>query len=657
MLDYEKLPASKRLSVQIEVVDNGQPPLSYTETIVVQIVDVNEVPSNIRLINMIGAEIPENVTIGKNIGELFADNPEETKQQLEFFLLNWNETFAVERVNNQSFLSTKKELDYDYATGYNLTVEVTDNGIPPLTAQGFVGIEIQRTDPCASGLLNCSERVVCQRINKTNGNCGCIDGYFRKDYTCEELNECNANCTYCEDTKKACSAKEQCLPCDNNGTCIDQLNAYQCSCLPGFSDARCKTNIDECASTPCQNGTCHDLVNNYRCQCYAGYAGRNCEININECKKNECIKGNCIDLVAGFYCSCQNGYSGLLCNRRKNDCAPSKCGNDLCVPPSYNNNSIISQGDVKAVCAKSAEVVILKFSSWKVPEEEKEQSKWKYLLREFITEKVQLPFDAVGLSEAGSNGGFYTATDVIFYSFTTGRKRRNINNIQDKINLPFVVKVQEKIIPQDPFLRAANISCGNVGPSSAYWTFCNASFDRIEEIGLFKEFLTEDSVEKANIYIAIVCAIIALLLLAMIILVLARQQKVKKEAKLNALTKYSDSTSKSYDKLERMFWERSNTKKSFSNIVYENPQNVIKLRTISPDNGPSEFPENTEEKIKSSPSMKIDNLLLRHATAYGVSTPQPEKVEFTAKGKHTCTTDGFYAEHESSKEEFDDTYC
>ena len=68
-------------------------------------------------------------------------------------------------------------------------------------------------------------------------------------------------------------------PCQNGGTCIDAVNSYTCNCDLGYSGDYCETNIDECASIPCQNGgTCTDGINSYTYICVPGHAGDNCQI-------------------------------------------------------------------------------------------------------------------------------------------------------------------------------------------------------------------------------------------------------------------------------------------------------------------------------------------------------------------------------------------
>ena len=48
-------------------------------------------------------------------------------------------------------------------------------------------------------------------------------------------------------------------------------NAFDATMLSLLSD------INECASDPCQHGTCKDLINEYACECNLGYTGLNCQ--------------------------------------------------------------------------------------------------------------------------------------------------------------------------------------------------------------------------------------------------------------------------------------------------------------------------------------------------------------------------------------------
>ncbi|XP_078333709.1 neurotrypsin-like [Crassostrea virginica] len=92
------------------------------------------------------------------------------------------------------------------------------------------------------------------------------------------------NCVHREDVSIRCSPTDGCVdkPCENNGTCVNSVNAYECICEAGFNGTNCTNNIDNCKSDPCQhNGTCHDLVNDYRCYCVTGFNGTNCENSFN----------------------------------------------------------------------------------------------------------------------------------------------------------------------------------------------------------------------------------------------------------------------------------------------------------------------------------------------------------------------------------------
>ena len=66
-------------------------------------------------------------------------------------------------------------------------------------------------------------------------------------------------------------------PCQNGGTCEDQVAGYTCLCADGYEGDNCDGNVNDCAENPCSNGgTCYDEVNGYRCDCVAGYTGPSC---------------------------------------------------------------------------------------------------------------------------------------------------------------------------------------------------------------------------------------------------------------------------------------------------------------------------------------------------------------------------------------------
>ena len=78
-------------------------------------------------------------------------------------------------------------------------------------------------------------------------------------------------------------------------TCVDKIADYECQCVTGWEGKDCDTNIDDCASNPCQNNAiCVDKVADYECQCVLGWEGTDCEINIDDCSPNPCQNGECV---------------------------------------------------------------------------------------------------------------------------------------------------------------------------------------------------------------------------------------------------------------------------------------------------------------------------------------------------------------------------
>jgi len=87
--------------------------------------------------------------------------------------------------------------------------------------------------------------------------------------------------------------------------CSDgQVNGTIPSCL----------DINECSSSPCVNdGTCLNQVNAYQCVCTPSWTGVNCEMDANECDlglDNCHANADCTNTVGSFTCACREGYRG-----------------------------------------------------------------------------------------------------------------------------------------------------------------------------------------------------------------------------------------------------------------------------------------------------------------------------------------------------------
>eukprot|EP00058_Branchiostoma_floridae_P005492 XP_002590980.1 hypothetical protein BRAFLDRAFT_69469 [Branchiostoma floridae] len=95
-----------------------------------------------------------------------------------------------------------------------------------------------------------------------------------------------------------------------------------------YTDGSSVSDVDECASNPCQNGgTCINGVNSYHCHCTVGYGGETCQTDLDLCAQVVCPfnwqcqdEGNHFICLAGttrlltpYVCSSASCPDGLYC--------------------------------------------------------------------------------------------------------------------------------------------------------------------------------------------------------------------------------------------------------------------------------------------------------------------------------------------------------
>lgn len=131
---------------------------------------------------------------------------------------------------------------------------------------------------------------------------------------------------HCDDLYDACIR----APCAN---CTGTLGTGQftCHCPDGLTGLNCTQDVDECESNPCKAPRSHCLngVNGYSCHCPVGLAGENCLDNVSTCSKETCQNGGtCTDVLdTGPQCQCVPGYQGKNCDEDIDECHSEPCQN------------------------------------------------------------------------------------------------------------------------------------------------------------------------------------------------------------------------------------------------------------------------------------------------------------------------------------------
>ncbi|XP_078614102.1 sushi, nidogen and EGF-like domain-containing protein 1 [Branchiostoma floridae x Branchiostoma japonicum] len=136
--------------------------------------------------------------------------------------------------------------------------------------------------------------------------------------TCPLLSDVTNTCTHADDAGVQCRDLDDCRPnpCQNGGTCLDQVDDFACLCRHPYDGKTCDINTaDPCQSGPCENGgVCSSSGGSFTCSCQPGWEGTTCQINIDECASTPCKHGGtCTDGINLYTCTCPTGWKGTEC--------------------------------------------------------------------------------------------------------------------------------------------------------------------------------------------------------------------------------------------------------------------------------------------------------------------------------------------------------
>ena len=132
-INYE---LQRSVNIRVRTEDSGNPRLSFTKGLTINISDINDRPRDIRLSSNI---LKENATKGSMIGQLTVTD-EDIDQSITFRLTNDdNGRFAL---TGNSVLTKAKDTNYESSKTHRVTVEAKDNGNPPLKVCFWFNIKV-----------------------------------------------------------------------------------------------------------------------------------------------------------------------------------------------------------------------------------------------------------------------------------------------------------------------------------------------------------------------------------------------------------------------------------------------------------------------------------------------------------------------------------
>jgi hypothetical protein len=149
-VDFETNPT---FTLTVQASDNGTPVLSDTESVTINVNNVNETP----VVNAATFAIDENSANGTSVGTVTFTEPDTGSGQTHTFAINGGNTggaFAINASTGEITVANSAAVDFETNPTFSLTVEVTDAGAPTPNLTGSNTITINLNNANEAPVVN-----------------------------------------------------------------------------------------------------------------------------------------------------------------------------------------------------------------------------------------------------------------------------------------------------------------------------------------------------------------------------------------------------------------------------------------------------------------------------------------------------------------------
>ncbi|XP_052767838.1 protocadherin Fat 4-like [Mya arenaria] len=318
------------LIFEIEVSDNGNPVLTYRQLFHLPLTQDDVLYAGLPDLLFNDVKVLATQTQGYNLGNLIANDM--VKDSLEISL---EENFeGLFKIKDHVYLALAKNASLMTTPSGIILVTLFDSETLESKSHRII-VEIVQSSTCET--ITCEHNEHCITYNETRGSCECDDDFSRIDNTCVSKDDCDG------------------IYCQNNGTCVDQVNTFVCKCIGIYTGQYCEIDPEvdsQCNPNPCKNGgICIPKSDEFTCSCQNGWAGDTCAENIDDCQMAICYNGGtCRDRQLTYICDCTSDWKGLRCEYHEHICLDKNCNNTHgCISLALTETSLCAETNIYLV--------------------------------------------------------------------------------------------------------------------------------------------------------------------------------------------------------------------------------------------------------------------------------------------------------------------